>query len=208
MGFDDKSRRSGIFQILGENKNWSEGVDSENGNYDFLLGNDIDLNHPEVITELNRWGKWVSNELNLDGMRLDAIKHMKDQFVKQFLEAVRTERGEDFFAVGEYWNGDLETLDNYLEAVGNKISLFDVPLHYNLFQASQEGKEYDLQNILKNTLVELHPELAVTFVDNHDSQLGSSLESQIEDWFKPLAYGLVLLIKDGYPCLFMVIIMV
>lgn len=201
-GFDDKSRRSGIFQILGENKNWSEGVDPENGNYDFLLGNDIDLNHPEVVTELNRWGKWVSNELNLDGMRLDAIKHMKDQFVKQFLEAVRTERGEDFFAVGEYWNGDLETLDNYLEAVGNKISLFDVPLHYNLFQASQEGKEYDLQNILKNTLVELHPELAVTFVDNHDSQLGSSLESQIEDWFKPLAYGLVLLIKDGYPCLF------
>lgn len=83
-----------------------------------------------------------------------------------------------------------------------------MPLHYNLFQASQEGKEYDLQNILKNTLVELHPELAVTFVDNHDSQLGSSLESQIEDWFKPLAYGLVLLIKDGYPCLFMVIIMV
>ena len=80
-------------------------MDTENGNYDFLLGNDIDLNHPEVVTELNRWGKWVSNELNLDGMRLDAIKHMKDQFVKQFLEAVRTERGEDFFAVGEYWNG-------------------------------------------------------------------------------------------------------
>lgn len=51
-------------------------------------------------------------------------------------------------------------------------------------------------------MVELHPEQAVTFVDNHDSQLGSSLESQIEDWFKPLAYGLVLLIKDGYPCLF------
>ncbi len=95
--FDDAQKRSGVFQIQGEGKAWSEGVDSENGNYDFLLCNDIDLDHPEVVSELNRWGKWVSNELNLDGMRLDAIKHMKDQFVAQFLDAVRSERGNDFF---------------------------------------------------------------------------------------------------------------
>ena len=127
---------------------------------------------------------------------------MKDKFIKQFLDAVRSERGKDFYAVGEYWNGDLETLDNYLESVGHKVNLFDVPLHYNMFQASQEGKNYDLRNILKNTLVEHHCELAVTIVDNHDTQRGSSLESQIEDWFKPLAYGLILMMKDGYPCIF------
>ena len=195
-------KRSGVFQIQGEGKAWSEGVDSENGNYDFLLCNDIDLDHPEVVSELNRWGKWVSNELNLDGMRLDAIKHMKDQFVAQFLDAVRSERGNDFYAVGEYWNGDLEALDAYIEAVGHKVNLFDVPLHYNMFQASQEGKDYDLRDILKDTLVEHHPDLAVTIVDNHDTQRGSSLESNVEDWFKPLAYGLILLMKEGYPCLF------
>ena len=189
-GFDDAKKRSGIFQIQGEGKAWSEGVDSENGNYDFLLCNDIDLDHP------------VSKELNLDGMRLDAIKHMKDKFIAQFLDAVRSERGNNFYAVGEYWNGDLKTLDAYIESVGHKVNLFDVPLHYNMFQASQENKNYDLQNILKGTLVEHHCDLAVTFVDNHDSQLGSSLESQIEDWFKPLAYGLILLMKNGYPCLF------
>ena len=95
-GFDDAQKRSGVFQIQGEGKAWSEGVDSENGNYDFLLCNDIDLDHPEVVSELNRWGKWVSNELNLDGMRLDAIKHMKDQFVAQFLDAVRSEADMGF----------------------------------------------------------------------------------------------------------------
>ena len=201
-GFDDAQKRSGVFQIQGEGKAWSEGVDSENGNYDFLLCNDIDLDHPAVVSELNRWGKWVSNELNLDGMRLDAIKHMKDQFVAQFLDAVRSERGNDFYAVGEYWNGDLEALDAYIEAVGHKVNLFDVPLHYNMFQASQEGKDYDLRDILKDTLVEHHPDLAVTIVDNHDTQRGSSLESNVEDWFKTLAYGLILLMKEGYPCLF------
>ncbi len=202
VGFDDASKRSGIFRILGENKHWSEGVDDENGNYDFLLCNDIDLDHPDVVKELNHWGIWVSKELNLDGMRLDAIKHMKDLFVKQFLEAVRAERGDDFYAVGEYWNGNLDTLDNYLKTLNNSIDLFDVPLHYNLFQASQEGKKYDLSKILDNTLVLQYPDNAVTFVDNHDSQIGSSLESEIADWFKPSAYGLILLMEKGYPCIF------
>lgn len=202
VGFDDAQKRSGIFRVLGDNKQWSEGVDDENGNYDFLLCNDLDLNHPDVINELKQWGVWVSNELNLDGMRLDAIKHMDDMFVKQFLERIRADRGEDFYAVGEYWNGDLDVLDKYLETVGYSTDLFDVPLHYNLFHASQEGKEYDLQNILDDALITKHPDHAVTFVDNHDSQIGSSLESEIADWFKPSAYGLILLMEHGYPCIF------
>ncbi|WP_029906895.1 alpha-amylase [Prevotella sp. 10(H)] len=200
--YDDASKRSGIFRILGENKYWSEGVDDENGNYDFLLGNDLDLDHPEVVKELNRWGVWVANELNLDGMRLDAIKHMKDIFVKDFLVAVRAERGNDFYAVGEYWNGDLDTLDKYLDKVDHSIDLFDVPLHFNLYEASEKGKDYDLQNLLNNALAISHSDCAVTFVDNHDSQAGSSLESQVKDWFKPMAYGLIFLMENGYPCLF------
>jgi len=199
---DDKQRKMGIYRIMGENKYWSEGVDSENGNFDYLLGNDIDLNHPDVIQELNHWGKWVSKELNLDGMRLDAIKHMENNFIKQFLETMRSDHGEQFYAVGEYWNGDLETLDTYLESVGNTINLFDVPLHYNMFGASEQGEAYNMQHLLDNALVVNRPTLAVTFVDNHDSQRGSSLESQIKDWFKPLAYGLILLMKRGYPCIF------
>jgi len=199
---DDAQRKTGIFRIIGENKYWSKSVDPENGNYDFLLGNDIDLKHPEVIQELNKWGVWVAKELGLNGIRMDAIKHMDAGFIKQFLEAIRKEMGENYYAVGEYWNGDLETLDSYLESVGNKINLFDVPLHYNMFAASQSEKAFDMQHLMDNALAINRPTLAVTFVDNHDSQHGSSLESQIEDWFKPLAYGLILLMKDGYPCIF------
>ncbi|MEO1446496.1 MAG: alpha-amylase, partial [Cyanobacteria bacterium J06635_11] len=46
------------------------------------------------------------------------------------------------------------------------------------------------------------PELAVTLVENHDSQPLQSLESVVEPWFKPLAYALILLRRDGYPCVF------
>ncbi len=82
------------------------------------------------------------------------------------------------------------------------MDLFDVPLHYNMYQASEHGRDYDLTKILDGTLVQNHPTLAVTFVDNHDSQWGSSLQSAVKDWFKPSAYALILLMKDGYPCIF------
>ena len=47
-----------------------------------------------------------------------------------------------------------------------------------------------------------NPEKAVTFVDNHDTEPGQALESWVLDWFKPLAYSLTLLRKDGFPCVF------
>ena len=50
--------------------------------------------------------------------------------------------------------------------------------------------------------METYPQLAVTLVDNHDSQPLQALESPIESWFKPLAYALILLREDGYPCVF------
>ena len=199
---DVATGKKGIFQIVGEGKTWSEGVDYENGNYDFLMFADIDFDHPEVVEEMKKWGIWVSQELHLDGMRLDAIKHINDQFIAHFLEAVRAKQGQQFYAVGEYWKNDKDSLDKYLSEVKYKIDLFDVPLHYHFFQASQKGRDYDLQELFNDTLVNDHPDLAVTFVDNHDSQKNSSLESQVKDWFKPLAYGLILLRKDGYPCIF------
>lgn len=55
---------------------------------------------------------------------------------------------------------------------------------------------------MNETLVGDDPDNVMTFVDNHDSQIGQSLESWVTDWFKPLAYALILLRKDGYPCLF------
>ena len=79
--------RRKVYSRFWERENiWSEGVDDENGNYDYLMFADLDFDNPEVVREMQDWGIWVSNELNLDGMRLDAIKHMNDQFIKHFLE--------------------------------------------------------------------------------------------------------------------------
>jgi alpha-amylase len=44
--------------------------------------------------------------------------------------------------------------------------------------------------------------LAVTVIDNHDTQPLQALEAPVEPWFKPLAHALILLRDKGYPCIF------
>src|SRR5690606_19569884 len=56
--------------------------------------------------------------------------------------------------------------------------------------------------IFSGTLVSEKPELCVTVVANHDTQPLQQLEAPVEPWFKPLAYALILLRQEGYPCLF------
>ena len=200
--YNNINQKTAIYKMTGDGKNWDQGVDDENGNYDYLMFANIDYERGDVVEEMKRWGVWVANELNLDGFRLDAIKHINNTFIEEFLKEVRGVRGEDFYAVGEYWKGDLGSIVEYLDNVNYQADLFDVPLHFNFFTASKNGSAYDLREVFNNSLVINKKLFSVTFVDNHDSQWGSSLESQIDSWFKPLAYALILLIADGYPCIF------
>ena len=85
------------------------------GNYDYLMNADVNYSHPEVKKEIIKWGKWVVKELKLDGFRMDAVKHISDEFIKEFLIEIRKEFGESFYSVGEYWKNDLKTLKDYLE---------------------------------------------------------------------------------------------
>jgi alpha-amylase len=59
-----------------------------------------------------------------------------------------------------------------------------------------------MRTIFDNTLTKEQPWLSVPFVENHDTQPCQSLESEVKSWFKPLAYALILLRREGYPCVF------
>ena len=56
--------------------------------------------------------------------------------------------------------------------------------------------------IFDGTLVAQDPELAVTFVDNHDTCQEGRRDEAVADWFLPHAYALILLREGGYPCVF------
>lgn len=182
-------------------KDWEETVDEEFDNYDYLMGADLDFENNEVIEECQKWGKWYLDITNVDGFRLDAVKHISATFYKNWIQCLREQSGKELYTVGEYWSGDIKKLHRYIEETEGKISLFDVPLHYN-FNSASKDPNYDLTTIFNNTLLKENPYKAVTFVDNHDTQPGQALESFIERWFKTIAYSIILLRNEGYPCVF------
>mgnify|MGYP005850901845 CR=1 FL=1 len=187
---------------LVKDKAFDTKVDLSQGNYDYLMGCDLDTDHPEVRGELKYWGEWFMDTAGVDGFRLDAIKHINGDFFNDWLDHLEDYTKRNLFTVGEYWTENLGTLDWYIGNAGGRIALFDVPLHYNFQQASKLGNSYDMRSIFDNSLMKHIPLLSVTFVDNHDSQPLQALESVVEGWFKPLAYALILLRGEGYPCVF------
>ncbi|MCP2727375.1 alpha-amylase [Limnofasciculus baicalensis] len=187
---------------LFKGKEFDKQVDLEKGGFDYLMGCDLDVENEEVRGKLDKWGVWYVDTTNVDGFRFDAVKHVKATFFPEWLKRCRQEAKRRLFAVGEYWSADTEALHHFIEITGGDVMLFDAPLHYNFSEASKAGNSYDMRQIFDNTLVQQQPTLAVTLVDNHDSQPLQSLESIVEAWFKPLAYALILLRRDGYPCIF------
>lgn len=198
----DEEKPKKIFKIAGAGKGWNNEVDTENGNYDFLLYSDVDLQNQEVIDEYNKWGEWVVNELDLDGFRIDAAKHMRFDFVKDWLTTMRSKTGKPLFAVAEYLSGNTSLLEHYLEKTAYTTDVFDVKLHYSFKEAGDSNGGYDLRHLLDGSTVVKQPKYTVTYVDSHDSQPGQLLESFIASWFKPLAYATILTRDQGTPCLF------
>ncbi|MCX2575392.1 alpha-amylase [Pedobacter sandarakinus] len=175
----------------------------EHGNYDYLMYDDIDFRNRAVVEELKYWGEWLVDTTNVDGFRLDAVKHINPDFIKEWITHLEAKYNKQFFIVAEDWN--VENADSqleYIDLMEGRTQIFDSLLHHNFFLASKAGSEHDMRTIFENTLVSIRPELAVTFVDNHDSQPLQALESYVDFWFRPIAYALILLRMQGIPCLF------
>lgn len=198
---DDLSGENGIFRIIGEGKGWAYGVSNELGNFDYLMFADIDHNHPAVRAELMKWADWFIENTGCDGFRMDAVKHIDDHFLKDFTEHLESTQPSSFYVFGEYWHPDLNHAGSYLYDTKYNMDIFDVGLHFHFSEASK-NQNYDLRKLFDNTVVKEFPQNAVTFVDNHDSQPGQSLESWVERPFKERAYAAILLRQDGYPCVF------
>ncbi|MBU3190845.1 alpha-amylase [Clostridium bowmanii] len=202
VDWDENKKESAIFEFTGIGKGWDQDVDSENGNYDYLMLTDVDVSSPVVYEELLKWALWYIEIANLDGFRLDAVKHIDYEFFTRLINDLRTITKKELFTVGEYWSGDTNVLKKYVEETCHAFNIFDVPLHYNFFSAAKEKGNYDLRSLKSNTLISCKPENSVTFVNNHDTQPGQSLESFVDKSFSLQAYTFILTRQEGVPNVF------
>ncbi len=189
--------------LLFENHHWADHVSKESGNFDYIMGMDIDHSISWVKDELYRWGAWYASRFQIRGFRFDSVKSIDATFFDGWLTYVRQNSKAGAFAVGEYWSGNLGDLEGFLQDCKHCMRLFDVPLHYHLFDCAKSGGKYDVRTLFNGTLSQIHPDYAVAFVDNHDTQPGQALESWIMDWFKTAAYAFILLYKCQIPCIFL-----
>jgi alpha-amylase len=83
-------------------KNFEKWVSLEKGNYDYLQDSDFDYGRFDVREEVKFWGQWFTKEIGLDGLRLDAVKHISAGYIREWLGHVRAQTGKPLFAVGEY----------------------------------------------------------------------------------------------------------
>lgn len=199
--FDAHSGRGGV--MLFDGKSWNQNVSHEYGNYDYVMGLCSDFHAPWVVKELHDWGKWYVEQTHIDGFRLDCLKSIDYTFFEDWLKDVHQMHPDNEQpVVGEYWSGDPYELQQYLEHTHRCMKLFDVPLHYHLFDCSKSGGRYDVRTLFDNTLTQWEPDHSVAFVDNHDTQPTQALCSWVEDWFKTSAYACILLYRAKTPCVF------
>ncbi|PSR53806.1 alpha-amylase [Adhaeribacter arboris] len=189
-------------------KNFERWVSLEKGNYDYLTSSDIDFGRYDVREEMKYWGEWLVKELNLDGVRLDAVKHISGNYVREWLGHVRAKTQKKLFAVAEYIASETKYLHEYISIMSapdsfpQTITLFDFPLRFKFREASWKGELFDLRELNYGILMVEQPTMAVTFVENHDYEYGRQVDSHVKEWFKPLGYAFILLRQAGYPCVF------
>jgi alpha-amylase len=142
---------------------------------------------------------WVTRALDVQGYRIDDVKGISTDFLLPFLDS-KSMAGK--FAVGEFFDGDLELLRHWVfdsRGMRGRTSAFDFPTRFKLAEMCNRLVSFDMASLDHAGLAGSDPFSAVTFVENHDTDTSPSLEPIVRN--KALAYAYILT-SEGYPCVF------
>ena len=153
-----------------------------------VFGGFADLCHHKSYVQDWLWNKsnsvakYYKNTMKFDGWRFDYVKGFEPWVPKEFRNAVGG------FAVGEYWDGNVNTLNWWVNEA--QMSAFDFACYYKMRDAFVGN---DLNALSGDMLWKRNASRAVTFVANHDTD-------EIYN-NKLLAYAYILT-HEGYPAIF------
>ncbi|GAO13607.1 hypothetical protein UVI_02015230 [Ustilaginoidea virens] len=128
------------------------------------IGNlpDVDTADDRVRSVYNTWIKWLVNEYEFDGVRIDTVRHVEKAFWPGFSSAAGV------YTIGEVSHGD----PNYVAGYAALMSgLVNYPVYYPLSRFyQQKGSSQDLVD-MHNAVGSAFPDPAAlgTFLDNHDT---------------------------------------
>ena len=122
---------------------------------------DIDTENQQMVDYLSDWVEWFTKEFNFDGVRLDAVKHVR----KSFWPGIAARSG--VFAVGEVYHGDPKYVGPYQDYLP---SVFNYPMYYTIQDVF--ANKHDM-SVIPWRLQEVRSQfrdttVLGTFIDNHD----------------------------------------
>jgi alpha-amylase len=153
-----------------------------------VFGGFPDLCHDQAYVQEWLWknpnsvAKYYRDVIGFDGWRFDYVKGFEPWIVKAWKDEVGG------FAVGEYWDSNVSTLDWWTGAA--EVSAFDFACYYKMRDAFM-GNNLSVLN--DNMLWKQNASRAMTFVTNHDTDEITNN--------KILAYAYILT-HEGYPTIF------
>ena len=130
---------------------------------DFIQENE---NVPPFLDETVRY--WVE-EIGIDGIRMDTVKHVPDSYWEDFFAEGGAGDPERIWTVGEVFSGDVNLIAKYQNDIGIP-SLFDFPLHYAINEqlSGPDGNLDGVADVFAQDSAYDEPTRLTTFVDNHD----------------------------------------
>ncbi|WP_404188265.1 pullulanase-type alpha-1,6-glucosidase [Streptomyces tauricus] len=159
------------------------GESSEQGDFSGL--DDLWTERPEVVTGMEKiYQRWV-RDFDIDGFRIDTVKHVNMEFWTQWATALDTYAAkhgrDDFFMFGEVYSADTSITSPYVTE-GRLDSTLDFPFQDAArAYASQGGSAQRLASVFgddyKYTTDKANAYEQVTFLGNHDmGRIGSFLK--------------------------------
>ncbi|MFE9437899.1 pullulanase-type alpha-1,6-glucosidase [Streptomyces sp. NPDC006602] len=143
---------------------------------DFSGLDDLWTERPEVVSGMERiYRRWV-RDFDIDGFRIDTVKHVNMEFWTQWataLDAYAAKQGrDDFFMFGEVYSADTSITSPYVTQ-GRLDATLDFPFQEAARQyASQSGSAHKLASVFaddyKYTTDKANAYEQVTFLGNHD----------------------------------------
>ena len=209
------------YKRRGQIRNWSDPDEAING--DFVSLKELDITQTNVLDALIKVYKYWIAIADIDGFRVDTVKHLENSATALFCNAVREYAKRigkhNFFIFGEVVGDDL-TLQRYIgrnsriEGTNERFPSLDACLDFPLYFILEEVIKGSINpSHLRDryerfkTLYADHGEAAryfVTFVDNHD-QMSRPYRRFMHNNPYPqqtvLAIG-YLLTGQGIPCIY------
>jgi alpha-amylase len=169
---------------------------------DFAFGRELaplhGLPHRYVIDNLIAASDWLTRALDVQGYRIDDVKGLSTDFLRPFLES-KSMAGK--FATGEFFDGNRVLVNGWIfnqGAMNGRSSAFDFPLKFVLNAMCNNPGHFNMADLDHVGLAGISPMSAVTFVENHDTDLNSGQNIVIN---KALGYAYILT-SEGYPCVY------